>query len=153
MSIRRHPHFEMMMSRSFTFFLATLVLMHATFGCCIHHVHSCEVDCCDAPAATAGACPCGSHEEEDVLDSSELAQHSNHGHDPHRCEDEPCSFVAFASSNSDLDSIFSQPTATLSCITDADIVVSVSIAAEHKKLSSVVSAAPRLHLVLSVLLI
>ncbi|MCA9124150.1 MAG: hypothetical protein H6822_02190 [Planctomycetaceae bacterium] len=142
------------MHRFFTFILAAVVLVHATFGCCIHHAHSCEVDCCDSPAATAAACPCDghNHEEESGAGSWELARHSGHDNDSHRCEAEQCTLVAPEPSDNDLDDTFSTVTAFACLVVGADVTL-VSNKPEHGKPPGVVSAAPRLHLVLSVLLI
>lgn len=140
------------MQRPLTFFVAALVLMHATIGCCLHHAHSCKIDCCDVPAATAAACPCDGHEheEEEASPTPELAKHSGHDHDSHQCEQDSCSFVASKSSSSELDGVFGQPAALAFTLSAAYAGPRPASAAEQP---DVVSSAPRLHVVLSVLLI
>lgn len=143
------------MSRFVTFFLAALVLIHATFGCCVHHAHSCEVGCCDWPAAVAAACPCDEHEhdEEGVPVSQGLTYDSNHDHDSHRCEDDPCTFVTTRSSDRDFEYVGGKASRMTFFVADAVAEIPASIAAEQRESADVASTAPRLHLLLSVLLI
>lgn len=141
------------MHRPFTFFLAALVLMHATVGCCVHHAHSCEVDCCELPAATAVACHCDghSHEKDNGPGASlELANHSNHNRDSHDCEAAPCSFVASRSADKVWDVALDSATAIAFIGSAASFGRTLSIAPETP---DVVSSAPRLHVILSILLI
>ena len=149
LAIGKVPEFETM-SRSLTFILAALVLMHATFGCCMHHAHSCEVDCCDAPAATAVDCPCRGHEDETVSRAIGVANDSSRDHDSHRCDGDACTAVVTQSSDDDAVNLADQPTAIVCGVA---ALTAVANAAGLRRPSGVVSSAPRLHLVLSVLLI
>jgi len=47
----------------FTLVLTASVLVHAAFGCCLHHAHACETDCCDSPTAAASDCSCHGHDK------------------------------------------------------------------------------------------
>ncbi len=79
--------------------LAISMMTHATLGCCFHHAHSCESNCCDLPTATASSCECGSHgdgERERPNDARvhrefRGADHSQH-HGQHECEEGSCNF-------------------------------------------------------------
>lgn len=85
--------------------VALSVMLHATFGCCSHHAHTCETNCCDVPAAKASACGCGSHghgeqrspQDAGNFDIAQQTQHSEH-HGEHECEGESCSFASTAES-------------------------------------------------------
>lgn len=142
------------MQRIFTFFLAAVVMMHTALGCCVHHAHSCEVDCCDAPAPTAASCPCDGHdhEEEGEPAASEFTGNSTHDRDSHRCEGEACTLAALDRTDSDLDD-GSQPVAIVCCVADANVAVRAATTAEHGNPQGAISSAPHLHLVLSILLI
>ena len=88
------------MHRLLSTIVAVSMMLHATFGCCFHHAHSCETNCCDVPAAIASSCGCDSygHGEQRSPRNSENSnitqqtQHSEH-HDEHECEGESCSFA------------------------------------------------------------
>jgi hypothetical protein len=77
-----------------------VLLVHVVLGCCWHHAHTCDMDCCAQPAPLAEACACGVHHERD-LDSqvahkhgqenspSEEGRHSQ----PHQCAGGHCTFL------------------------------------------------------------
>ena len=64
-----------------------VLLVHLALGCCMHHAHSCETACCEAPIAVAEACPCGGHEHNE--DKSSDKQHSS-GQDSNRPHEHSC---------------------------------------------------------------
>jgi len=82
-----------------TITLTATMLVHAAFGCCIHHDHSCEAPCREMPVANAEKCPCSGHDNDcDPTDAASLAQsddvgqeHSEHG--PRRCDGGKCNFA------------------------------------------------------------
>jgi len=92
------------MQRFFSIVLTVLVLAHATFGCCVHHAHSCDAGCCDADPGSMGDCSChtdGDHDDSGSTDLSDQPddsrpEHSEHG--PHRCDGGQCSFARTESS-------------------------------------------------------
>jgi hypothetical protein len=101
------------------------LLLHTAFGCCMHHVHTCEVNCCPAPAATAEACACGIHEHADHGDDS-----SDHGtsttepanHSPkHHCSGDHCTFVQSQRSPVQLGEIVADVCPLDAAVTCADV--------------------------------
>ena len=62
-----------------------LLLVHLGFGCCTHHAHACETECCAAPAASVQACPCDTHRHEETP--------VRHDDGQHQCDGNPCSFI------------------------------------------------------------
>lgn len=85
--------------QAITSHLAThLLLIHMVLGCCFHHAHACERECCPEPAAIAETCDCSTH---DALDqpASELAgivgdlPEDRRDHHQHQCEGDQCRFV------------------------------------------------------------
>ena len=67
-------------------FTTFLLVMHMAFGCCMHHAHACEVNCCSEPAVSAEACPCGTHRDEELAEVSQDgvghdAEGDGHDHD------------------------------------------------------------------------
>jgi len=86
---------------------ALLLLVHMTFGCCMHHAHTCETKCCSQPTATAKACPCGTHRHDDVTEASfngleHFTEGGGHG-DRHQCSGDHCTFVQTQSSPEEVD--------------------------------------------------
>jgi len=76
-----------------------LLLIHMMLGCCLHHAHACERECCPEPEAISLACDCNSHDIDVIRPASELAgivgdlpqdRHDNH---QHQCEGDQCRFV------------------------------------------------------------
>lgn len=63
-----------------------LLLIHLGFGCCMHHTHACESDCCATPAASVETCPCDTHRHDDPP--------VRHDDGQHQCDGNPCSFVS-----------------------------------------------------------
>ena len=63
-----------------------LLLVHLGFGCCTHHAHACETDCCATPAASVEACPCDKHRDDETP--------VRHDEGQHQCDGNPCSFVS-----------------------------------------------------------
>jgi hypothetical protein len=141
------------MIRILTLFLTSIVFMHATVGCCLHHAHACEVDCCDTPAITSEECLCHKHEEGAVAIPSGLVNDSNREHDAHSCDGDACAAFVAQSSDDDLADILDQPPALTCCVAELNAVVSIAQTPEQGIPSDVVSSAPRLHLILSVMLI
>ena len=141
------------MSRLFTFFLAAIVLMHATLGCCVHHAHSCEVDCCGTPAATSADCPCNEQDVASDASVSGLTSDSSHGHDAHRCEGDACAGIVATSSDDDVIDILSQPVAIACWVARPAGLVTGETVVSLTAPSRAPSLAPRLHLALAVLLI
>ncbi|HJN09151.1 MAG TPA: hypothetical protein QF564_10710 [Pirellulaceae bacterium] len=79
--------------------LATyLLLIHMVLGCCFHHAHACELECCPEPVANDQTCDCSAH---DALDqtAAELAgivgdlPADRRDHHQHQCEGDQCRFV------------------------------------------------------------
>lgn len=75
-----------------------LLLIHLGFGCCFHHAHACEAECCPTPVAASEACPCRTHEhdEDSVNYGSTLDDFADGGHhgEQHHCAGEQCTFIA-----------------------------------------------------------
>ncbi len=71
-----------------------LLLVHMAFGCCGHHAHACEVDCCSEPAAIAEACACDTHQHDGPAEDSEGGDHGER----HHCAGDHCTFVCSQSS-------------------------------------------------------
>ena len=74
-----------------------LLLLHLAFGCCMHHTHACESDCCSTPIAQAESCPCGTHQHNQVpaLSGNDLKDLAERDHDAeqHQCIGDSCTFV------------------------------------------------------------
>ena len=100
------------MRRFISIISALAVMLHATFGCCIHHSHARELDSSDASVAIASRCGCDAHHhgpaksqsKEDTtsdLDKSDVAKQGHHPRqdDEHECEGESCSFPNVAKSS------------------------------------------------------
>ncbi len=141
------------MNRFFTFFLAGLVLLHATFGCCLHHAHACDVDCCDAPAATMSDCSCEEHQEDNSPIFSSSKECSSPGHDSHHCTGDACTFMASLSSHGQYKGVGGEPTAIAHRLGDIAAERKCSISAKPKIPLGSVFNASHLHLALSILLI
>ena len=78
-------------------FTTFLLVMHMAIGCCMHHAHACEVNCCSEPAASAGACACGTHRHNEMAEVSQEgvghdAEGDGHG-DQHQCAGDHCTFL------------------------------------------------------------
>ena len=71
-----------------------LLLVHMAFGCCGHHAHACEIDCCAEPAARAEACACDTHQHDGPAEDSEGSDHG----EQHHCAGDHCTFVSSQSS-------------------------------------------------------
>ena len=71
-----------------------LLLVHMAFGCCGHHAHACEVDCCSEPAVSAEACACDTHQYDDPAEDSEGSDHG----EQHNCAGDQCTFLSSQSS-------------------------------------------------------
>lgn len=74
-----------------------MLLVHLAFGCCVHHAHACDTNCCSEPSTTAEECPCGAHRhynltEHSVNEAGCLAEPGADG-GRHHCEGIPCTFV------------------------------------------------------------
>ncbi|MCB9925312.1 MAG: hypothetical protein H6822_24250 [Planctomycetaceae bacterium] len=77
-------------------FTTFLLVMHMAFGCCMHHAHACEVNCCSEPAVSAEACPCGTHRDEELAEVSQDGvghDAEGDGHDQHQCAGDHCTFL------------------------------------------------------------
>jgi hypothetical protein len=74
--------------------ITMVLLLHMAFGCCMHHAHTCEVNCCQEPAAMAEACDCSTHEHPGYEDdgSNECAEPADHPPN-HHCSGEHCTFL------------------------------------------------------------
>jgi hypothetical protein len=141
--------------------LTAAVLLHATLGCCFHHAHSCEADCCDTPSKTADGCPCHSDEHRESSDvTSHDEHHSDHDrphhdrphHGRHKCEGAECSF-ARTESASVTDSLEAGKyiavwTLSFTCVADFSPTVSMPTRPGNSDPGEL-----RRHLVLAVLLI
>lgn len=84
-----------------------LLLVHMAIGCCMHHTHACETDCCSEPTATAEACPCGTHRFDDVAEAplngpGHFTERGGHG-DRHQCGGDHCTFVQSQSAPEEFD--------------------------------------------------
>ena len=68
-----------------------LLIVHSALGCCLHHAHVCEANCCETPAATAEMCGCDAHHHE----GDEQTGKPPHRHEPgkHACDGKSCVFV------------------------------------------------------------
>ncbi len=98
---------SVLMNRLFTNFLAALFVVHATLGCCLHHVHACELASCETSASAVSECGChGCAEDGDAtLTAARIVEDVSlvHGaqlahHFPHECDREECN-VAFVGSS------------------------------------------------------
>ncbi len=77
------------MQRFFTTIMTTTMLVHAAFGCCLHHAHSFEVmgevmgtEACDEGVVSATCC--GRHDiPDDILDWEVARQGVRSAHDQH----------------------------------------------------------------------
>ncbi len=148
------------MHRLLSTILAVSVMLHATLGCCFHHAHSCEINCCDVPAATSNSCSCDSHHHDGQWTlrhaaKSEIAPHNKHSEPrgEHQCEGESCSFTTTEDSPQFELTAFQN----LACAFD---LLTRALQAASDGLSLIKPAAPndacsnlRLHLLLGVLLI
>ena len=78
----------------------TILLLHLVLGCCWHHAHGCETNCCDAPAASAAACACDAHGDGHAAghdgrcgpDCGRAAHEQDRG-ESHHCDGARCGFV------------------------------------------------------------
>ncbi len=76
-----------------------LLLIHMVLGCCFHHAHACERECCTQPEAIAHACECSSHDNDVTRSGAELAgvvgdlPQDRHDQHQHQCEGDQCRFV------------------------------------------------------------
>lgn len=71
-----------------------LLLVHMAFGCCMHHAHSCESNCCSEPAAMAEACPCGTHRHtEEAEGSTNGVGEPTNRPQKHQCSGDHCTFL------------------------------------------------------------
>ena len=103
--------------QAITSHLATyLLLIHMVLGCCFHHAHACESECCPEPAAVSHSCDCHDNGVPEMgtpelavseLAVSELAVSELAGnvgdlpqdgrdHHQHQCEGDQCRFVGVA---------------------------------------------------------
>ena len=78
-------------------FTTFMLVMHMAIGCCMHHAHACEVNCCSEPAAAAEACGCGTHRHDEMAAVShdevgDDAEGDGHG-DQHQCTGDHCIFI------------------------------------------------------------
>jgi hypothetical protein len=76
-----------------------LLLVHMAFGCCAHHAHTCEVNCCSEPAAVAEACACDTHLHDGPAEDSKSGDHGER----HQCAGDHCTFVSSPSSPEQID--------------------------------------------------
>lgn len=137
--------------------LIASMLVHATFGCCIHHEHSCEAGCCDT-LSSAEACPCGGHDDRDPsgvasLDQPNDGEREQHSHHPYQCEGGKCNFARTETSSDgsspDARSIAAISVALATCV--AYIADGPVGATSFEPFMAFL--APRRHLVLAVFLI
>lgn len=143
-----------------TIILTASLMVHATFGCCLHHTHACETGCCVAPTPDASNCACDSDDEPSAssasLGRSSDGEKNHSGHGPHRCEGDTCSFSLTGSSRNVDTSKARSFLPVLGCpatplIVIAPIADCLNRATSYK--ADLASPAMRLHLVLAVLLI
>ncbi len=78
--------------------LTTIILLaHMVFGCCTHHLHACETDCCSEPTANADDCRCETHlhDEHSTNFENGITRSSQGGdhHEQHQCAGGDCTFV------------------------------------------------------------
>ena len=71
---------------------ALLLFLHISFGCCWHHAHTCEEDCCDAPSMAAESCPCSDHHQDDKP-SHRQDPAQDHSRSEHQCSGDQCVFT------------------------------------------------------------
>ncbi len=130
-----------------------MLVAHATFGCCLHHEHSCATGCCDSPTPIASECPCHEHEDHGgkpgSTESSELAtQTSEHG--PHQCGGENCQFTV------ERKTLEFKQLASLAALDSTSLNLAANNKPDTRDLSPDLHEAaqgPRLHLCLAVLII
>ncbi|MFP6614718.1 MAG: hypothetical protein VB835_20585 [Pirellulales bacterium] len=137
------------MYRLFTILLTTLVLLHAAFGCCIHHAHSGEYNDEDTKA-TARNCPCSSHRH----DADQDNRTPEKPHDkPQVCEEGKCTFARIESSPDDTVAVGDQ--FNLLCLPGCCVVVPTSEVSNTSAspLSGVAAWPPHLYLALRALLL
>lgn len=74
-----------------------LLLVHTAFGCCLHHAHACEDNCCSEPSARAESCQCDAHQDDELAEKSTSAVGSftagGDHHEQHQCAGDDCTFV------------------------------------------------------------
>ena len=150
------------MNRLFTIFLTSLFVVHAAFGCCIHHAHACHVGCIKASSNGVEECPCHDHEEDrdstrlgtiDVDDAKHFGDKQQPQHGPQRCHGEKCNF---ARTEASVDEGCLQTYAKLAVLARLTPFFAsefdFSITAPGSNLRAMLGV-PRLHLLLAVLLI
>jgi len=96
------PFWKLFMRRMMSYITGVLLLLHAVFGCCWHHAHTCPQESCDASTACASLCPNGtcSHEADHSGHHDDRASHggeqfipAHQGQHPHPCDGATCVFL------------------------------------------------------------
>lgn len=156
---RRKPDRRESLRRGFTLLLTAVVWVHASLGCCCHHTHASESGCCDdvAPASSDSCCCEGhgglqGHEEPVELqpESSLTGSHPDHG--PLRCDGDVCTLAMPDRCERPLDRS-AAVVATFAIVDDRDIHFLSAAFSEFPGSQRATNPAPRVHLVLGVLLI
>ncbi|MFP6601082.1 MAG: hypothetical protein VB862_01010 [Pirellulaceae bacterium] len=74
---------------------ALLLFMHISFGCCLHHVHTCDVNGADSPAIRVETCPCSDHQHDNdgpLQKDDEQSSEQDKSPSGHSCGGDPCVF-------------------------------------------------------------
>ena len=74
---------------------ALLLFMHISFGCCLHHVHTCDVNGADSPAIRVETCPCSDHQHDNdgpLQKDDEQSSEQDKSPAGHSCGGDQCVF-------------------------------------------------------------
>jgi len=146
-----------LMRHLFTTFLTVIVLVHAIFGCCIHHAHACEARSGKWHQPSSGTCDHDDHGQESHQQSLALNScgcDEQHQHDgPLSCDDDKCIFTRTESSPN-ADTLSSQNSMHLFSAMAPSLSSAVELAtASHPPAPDAAFTGLRLHLALEVLVI
>ncbi len=87
------------MASLFSYLLTATIALHAALGCCLHHAHSCETGCCQAPGPVVDGCPCHESGVEVAKSTGEAEAQSTDSAqwsvppDRHTCQGDRCDFA------------------------------------------------------------
>jgi hypothetical protein len=136
-----------------------VLLVHMLLGCCAHHAHACESHCCSSPAASASACPCGTHEQDSAIaetmngDAVGFVAKSGRQREAHHCEGAACTFLRSQSLSQQLDPFLADVCAPAAVAGPSAADACSSLWARPLAELSIGGPPLRVHLLLRVLLI
>lgn len=83
-----------MFMQSVTYLLLLVMSAHGIFGCCWHHMHTCDADACEAEVAShEDHHPGETHDEARHLQAEDSVSTQEPCHDDEGCGEEKCVFV------------------------------------------------------------